>query len=322
MKGMIYRKYGTPDVLEMAELEKPVPRDGEVLIEIKAASLNSFDLHLLKADPWLVRMTQGFFKPRNPRLGADIAGVVLSAGKDVTLFKPGDAIYADISGCGCGGFGEYVCADEKILSLKPANLSFEEAAGVPMAAVTALQGLRDVCHIQPGQKVLIQGASGGVGSFAVQIAKYYGAKVTAVCSTAKVDRVRALGADHVIDYTRVDFTAQSEKYDAILGVNGYHTLTEYKRALVPGGIYAMTGGTTAQIFQAMFRGPWVSLFSDKKIKMVMAHPQKEDLDWLRGLLEQGKIKVPIDKKYPLHQLAEACRYLDQGHVGGKVIITI
>jgi NADPH:quinone reductase-like Zn-dependent oxidoreductase len=233
MKAIVNTTYGSPDVLQFKDVEKPSPTDNEVLIKVLAASVNAADLHLLRADPFLIRFMSGLLKPKTTILGADIAGRVEAVGKNVTQFKPGDEVFGDISGCGWGGFAEYVCASEDALALKPTNLSFEEAAAVPMAAVTALQGLRNKGQIQPGQKVLINGASGGVGTFAVQIAKSFGAEVTGVSSTRNVDMARSIGADHVIDYTQADFTKNGQQYDLILAANGDRSISEYKRALAP-----------------------------------------------------------------------------------------
>ena len=231
MKAIVYTKYGSPDVLQLKEVEKPTPKENEVLVKVHATSVNAADWHLLTADIFLVRLNMGLFKPKNTILGCDIAGQVEAVGRDVKQFKPGDAVFGDVFGHNYGGFAEYVTAPESVLALKPANLSFEEAAAVPLAAKTALQGLRDLGQIQSGQKVLINGASGGVGTFAVQVAKYYGAEVTAVCSTRNLDMARTLGADHVIDYTKEDFTQNGQQYDLILAVNGYHPISDYKRAL-------------------------------------------------------------------------------------------
>jgi NADPH:quinone reductase-like Zn-dependent oxidoreductase len=255
MKAVVYTKYGSPDVLQLKDVEKPAPKENEVLIKILAASVNAYDWHFLTADIFLLRlMGGGLLKPKYTRLGTDIAGRVETVGKNVKQFQPGDDVYGMVR----GGFAEYACALEDALALKPSNLSFEEAAAVPMAAVTAVQGLRDEGRIQAGQKVLINGASGGVGTFAVQIAKSFGAEVTAVCSTRNVDQARSLGADHVIDYTKEDFTQSGQQYDLIFATNGYHSLSDYKRALTPRGIYVMAGGSKAQIFQAMLMGSWMS----------------------------------------------------------------
>ncbi|MBK6791868.1 MAG: NAD(P)-dependent alcohol dehydrogenase [Anaerolineales bacterium] len=322
MKAIITERYGTPDVLEFKETAKPTPKDNEVLVKIHAASLNMFDWHLLTADIFLVRLNAGFFKPKYKIPGADVAGRVEAVGKNVTQFKVGDEVYGDLAASGCGSFAEYVAVPEKALALKPVNLTFEEAAAFPMAAVTALQGLRDAGKIQAGHKVLIQGASGGVGSFAVQIAKVLGAEVTAVCSTRNMELVRSLGADHVIDYTKEDFTKNRKQYDLILAVNGYHPITDYKDALTPKGMYVMAGGTTKQIFEAVLRGSFVSEKDGRKLGALTAQPKQADLIYLKGLAEAGKIKPVIDKRYPLSETAQALRYLGEGHARGKVILTV
>jgi NADPH:quinone reductase-like Zn-dependent oxidoreductase len=323
MKAIVCERYGPPDVLQFKEVAKPVPRENEVLVKIQAAAVNAYDWHLVTADIFLVRlMGGGLRKPKHAIPGADIAGRVEAVGSGASQFKPGDEVFGDLSACGDGGFAEYACAPENLLAPKPANLSFEEAAAVPMAALTALQGLRDSGRLQAGQKVLINGASGGVGTFAVQLAKWMGAKVTAVCSTGKMDLVRALGADHVIDYTQEDFTHSSQRYDLILAVNGYHPLAAYRRALAPQGIYVMAGGKTAQIFQAMLLGPLMSKKGGKTMGGVSAKASQKDLLILKELLEAGKVKPVIDKRYPLSQAAEALRYLGAGHARGKVIITM
>jgi NADPH:quinone reductase-like Zn-dependent oxidoreductase len=322
MKAIVYEEYGSPDVLELKEVEKPTPKDDEVLIKVHAASVNAADLHLLRADPFLVRLSSGILKPKNKILGADIAGRVEAVGSNVKQFKPGDEVFGDISACGWGGFAEYVCARENALVLKPANITSEESAAVPMAAVTALQGLRDKGQIQPGQKVLINGASGGVGTFAVQIAKSFGAEVTGVCSTGKLDMVRSIGADHVIDYTQEDFTQNGHRYDLILAANGYHSISDYKRVLTPKGTYVMSGGAGAQLFQAMLQGPWISMTGSQKMGNLLAKPNNADLAFVKDLLEAGKVVPVIDKRYPLSEVPEALRYLEEGHAMGKVVITI
>ncbi len=323
MKAILYTRYGSPDVLQLRDVEIPAPKDGEILVKIHAASVNAYDWHFLTADIFLVRlMGVGLLKPKNPRLGADIAGRVEAVGKDVKQFRPGDEVFGDLAGNGNGGFAEYASAPERVFALKPANLSFEEAAAVPMAAVTALQGLRDEGRIRPGQSVLINGASGGVGTFAVQLARHFGAEVTAVCSTRNLDQARSLGADHVIDYTREDFTRSGRQYDLILAANGYHPLSAYKRALTPGGTYVMAGGSMAQIFGAMLLGSWMSKRGGRKMGGVSAKPTQEDLVFLKGLLEAGTIVPVIDRRYPLRETAEALRYLGEGHARGKVVISV
>ena len=323
MKAIIYTKYGPPDVLQLKEIEKPTPKDNEILIKVHAASVNAADWHLLRAKPFLVRlMGMGLLKPKNKILGADIAGRVEVVGKNVKQFQPGDEVFGDIFDCGLGGYAEYVCASEDALVLKPESVTFEEAAAVPLAALTALHALRDKGHIQPGQKVLINGASGGVGTFAIQLAKYFGAKVTTVCSTRNLDMVRKLGADHVIDYTQEDFTKNGERYDLILAANGFHPIFDYKRALRPKGVYVMSGGSGTQMFQAMLLGPFISMTGSKIMGSVSSKPNKKDLVFMKELLEAGKVVPVIDRHYPLSEVAEAIRYLEEGHAKGKVIITM
>jgi len=321
MKAIVYTEYGSPDVLELKEIDKPTPKEDEVLVKVYAVSVNAADLHLLRADPFLIRLSSGLLKPKNEILGSDIAGRVEAIGSNVKEFKLGDEVFGDISAGGWGGFAEYVCAHEDALVLKPANLSFKEAAAVPMAAVTALQGLRTKGQIQPGQKVLINGASGGVGMFAVQIAKAFGAEVTAVCSTRNLDIVRAIGADHVIDYTREDFSQNGQSYDLILAANGARSISDYKRALGPKGSYVMSGGAMSQMTQAMLMGPWMSR-NGQKMGNLLAKPNKDDLAFIKELLEAGKIKPVIDRCYPLSEVADAIRYLEEGHAQGKVVITV
>jgi NADPH:quinone reductase-like Zn-dependent oxidoreductase len=320
MKAIVYTKYGPPDVLRLKEVEKPTPQDDEVLIKVQAASLNAYDWHALTADIFLVRlMGFGLLKPKNKILGADIAGRVEAVGRNITQFKPGDDVFGDI---GHGGFAEYACARENRLVSKPANLSFAEAAAVPMAALTALQGLRDKGRIKPGQKVLINGASGGVGTFAVQIAKSFGAEVTAVCSPGKMDLARSTGADQVIDYTAEDFTKKGLHYDLIFAANGYHPILDYRRALGPKGNYVVAGGTTAQMFQAMLLGPWISMAGSKKMGGLSAKVNQKDLVFIKELLEAGKARPVIDRRYPLSEVPEALRYLGERHARGKVVITL
>jgi NADPH:quinone reductase-like Zn-dependent oxidoreductase len=300
-------------------VEKPTPKDNEVLIKIHAASVNAYDWHFLTADIFLIRlMGGGLLKPKNTRLGADIAGQVDAVGKNVKQFQPGDEVFGMVA----GGFAEYTCASENALALKPVNSSFDEAAAVPMAAVTALQGLRDEGQIQAGQKVLINGASGGVGTFAVQIAKSYDAEVTAVCSTGNLEQARSIGADHVIDYTKEDFTKKNQQYDLIFAANGYHSLSAYKRALTPKGVYIMAGGSMAQIFQSMLFGSMMSETGGRKMGGVSAKRNQDDLVFLKELVEASKVMPVIDKRYQLSETAEALRYIGKGHARGKVVITV
>ena len=324
MKAIVYTQYGPPDVLQLKEVEKPTPRDNEVLLKVYATSVNAGDLHVLRADPFLIRlMGYGLLKPKNKILGAAIAGRIEAIGGNVKQFQPGDDVFGDLSESGKrGGFAEYVCASADALVLKPSRLSFEEAAAVPVAAVTALQGLRDKGHIQAGQKVLINGASGGVGTFAVQIAKSFGAEVTAVCSTSNVDAARSMGADHVIDYTKEDFTQNGQHYDLIVAANGNRSISEYKRALRPNGTYVVTGGSKKQTYQAMLLGPWISMTGTKKMGNLMAKPNTQDLGFVKELLEAGKLVPVIERRYPLRETADALRYLEAGHAKGKVVITV
>ncbi len=322
MKAITYHKYGSADVLKLEDVEKPVPKDGEVLIEVRAASLNRGDWRLMRGKPFIARMAGGLFKPRNPILGADVAGRIEAVGPSVKRFKPGDDVFGDITFLGSGGFAEYAVARETLLALKPAGLAFEQAAAVPMAAVTALQGLRDKGKIQPGQKVLIHGASGGVGTFAVQLAKAFGAEVTAVCGPESQELVRSLGADRVLDYTREDFVEAGRRYDLILGVNGDRSLSEFQRSLKPKGAYVAVGGSNKQVFQALFLGPWKSMGRRQKMGILSAKASGVDLEVIKGYLEADKIKPVIDRFFPLSEAAEAMRYLDAGHVKGKIVLAV
>jgi NADPH:quinone reductase-like Zn-dependent oxidoreductase len=329
MKAFAYTDYGSPDVLKLVEVDKPTPKDNEVLIKVQAASLNIADYYLLKGNPFLVRLMEGgLTKPKKTILGADVAGQVEAVGKGVTQFKVGDAVFGDLSVCGWGGLAEYVCARDDVLVYKPHNLSFEQAAAVPMAAVTALQGVRDKGKVKAGAKVLINGATGGVGSFTVQLAKAFGAVVTAVCSTRNVEMVRSIGADHVIDYTQQDFTQNGERYDVIIAANGYHPLLHYVRSLTRNGTYIVTGGTMPQIFQGMLLGPLVALISrmtgqgNKTIGNLMANSDQQDLTFVSTLLENGKVVPVIDQCFPFSEIPNAFRYLGKGHARGKVVISV
>ena len=323
MRAIVYHQYGSPDVLQLEEVQKPVPQDDEVLIKVYAAGANAGDWHLLRAQPFLMRfMGFGLLKPKHTILGSDIAGRVETVGRNVKQFQIGDEVFGNTAKSGFGGFAEYVSVPEHALVLKPTNLSFEEAAAVPQAALVALQGLRDKGRIKAGQKVLVYGASGGIGTFAVQITKAFGAEVTAVCSTRNLDIVRSIGADHVIDYTQEDFTRNGQRYDLILAVNGYHSISDYKRALHPEGVYVMTGGSNAQMFQAMLLGPLISMTGRQKMGNSTHKPNKKDLVFMKELLEAGKVVPVIDRRYPLGETAEAIRYLEEGHARGKVVITV
>jgi NADPH:quinone reductase-like Zn-dependent oxidoreductase len=322
MKAIVYDKYGPPDVLELKEIEKPIPEDNQVLVKVHASSVNYGNLVLLKGEPFLARLFFGPIKPKYSIPGGDIAGLVEAVGRNVKQFQPGDEVFGDLSGCGWGGFAEYVSVPENVLAPKPSHLSFEEAAAVPMAAVTALQSLRNKGRVKSEQKVLIYGASGGVGTFAVQIAKAFGAEVTGVCSTRNVEIIRSIGADHAIDYTKEDFSKKADVYDLIIGANGYQPISVYKRALSPNGIFVHVGGSGTQMFQAMVLGPWISMTGKKKIGSFLQRPNQKDLFFIRELLETGKIKPVIDRQYQLSEIQEAFRYFENGHAQGKVVITM
>ena len=323
MKAIVYTEYGPPDVLQLKEVEKPTPKDNEILVKVHAASVNYSNSAFVRGKPFIVRlMGSGLLKPKHKILGSDIAGRVEAVGRNVKQFQPGDEVFGDLSGCGRGGFAEYVAVPENALALKPANITFDEAAAVPEAAVVALQGLRDKGQIQSGQKVLIVGASGGIGTFAVQIAKSFGAEVTGVCSTRNLDMVRSIGADHVIDYTREDFTKSGQRYDLILATAGYRSIFDYARALSPKGIYVVTGGSMAQVFQPMFLGPLISMTGTKKMGNLIVRINQKDLVLMKELIEAGKVKPVIDRRYPLSEVAEALRYYGEGHARGKVVITV
>jgi NADPH:quinone reductase-like Zn-dependent oxidoreductase len=320
MKAAVYTRYGPPDVVQIKDVEKPVPKDNEILIDVRAASLNPLDWHFMRGD---VRLLTGVLGPKHKVLGAEIAGRVEAVGKDVKQFQPGDEVFGGLSGKGMGGFAEYACSVEERLAPKPAAISFEEAAAVTVAALTALQGLRDKGRIQPSQKVLVDGASGGVGTFALQIAKSFGAEVTAVCSTRNVDTARSIGADHVIDYTREDFTRSGQRYDLIFAANAYHSIFDYRRALSQDGICVFAGsGSLRIILQVTLLGPLLSLIGSKKMRFFMAKIIKKDLVFLSDLLAAGKVVPVIDRRYSLTGVPEALRYLEEGHAQGKVVITV
>ena len=314
MKAIQFTEYGSPDVLQYKDVEKPVPGDNEVLIKVLAASANPADWHIMRGAPFLARLEFGLWKPKNPTLGADVAGRIEAVGKNVTQFQMGDEVFGEIFK---GSFAEYVCASEDIFALKPVNLTFEQAAAVPLAAFTALQGLRDKGQIRSGQKVLINGASGGVGTFAVQIAKSYGTEVTGVCSTRNLELVRSIGADHVIDYTKEDFTNSGQHYDLIFDTIGNLSVSGCQRALSPNGVCAIAGFTTMfHLFQVMLLG-------GKKVGMMeTAKADKKDLLFIKELIDAGKVVPVIDRTYKLHETAEAIRYLETSRARGKVVITV
>jgi NADPH:quinone reductase-like Zn-dependent oxidoreductase len=320
MKAIVRTRYGPLGVLQFTEVAKPTPTADEVLIALYAASVNPLDLFSMRGAP-IIRLIPGLRTPKQQVLGCDIAGRVEAVGRQVKQFQPGDEVFG-VTGFAGGGFAEYACAREDKLALKPANSSFEDAAAVPIAAITALQGLRDKGRIQQGHKVLIDGASGGVGTFAVQIAKSFGAEVTAVCSTRNVDTAQSIGADHVIDYTREDFTQSGQGYDLILGANAHHSIFDYRRALRQDGIYVIAGGGLPQIFQAMLLAPLLSRMGSKKMCFFIAKINRKDLVLLKDLLETRTVVPVIDRRYPLSEAAKALRYLEEGHAQGKIVITV
>ncbi len=323
VKAIVYSKYGPPDVLELREVARPTPKDDEVLVKVHAASVNSWDWDLLRGKPFLVRLVSfGLLKPKYGTLGADIAGRVEAVGKNVSRLRRGEDVFGDISDCGWGGFAEYVCVRENVLALKSDSMTFAEAAAIPQAALLALQGLRDKKQIQPGHKVLIIGAGGGVGTFALQIAKLFGAEVTGVDHTAKLEMMRSVGADHVIDYTKQDFTKNGKRYDLILDAVAHRSILDYARALSSTGTFVMVGGTTPVILQVAVLGPLISRIGKKEIGILTWHPSTSDLDHMKELFEAGKVVPVIDRHYPLDETAEALRYLGEGHAKGKVVITI
>jgi len=320
VKAVVYTAYGPPDVLQLKEVAKPTPADDEVLIKVQAVSVNRSDWEILRGKPLYARIG-GLLKPRHQILGSDVAGRVEMAGRNIRQFQPGDEVFGDILGS-MGGFAEYVCAPENALALKPASMTFEEGAAIPQAAVIALQGIRDKGQVQPGQKVLINGAGGGAGTFAVQLAKLYGAEVTGVDNTGKLDFLRSLGADHVIDYTQEDFTKNGNQYDLILDLVAHRSVFAYRRALRPNGRYFMVGGSVATIFQILLLGPWIGRTAGMKIRLLAVHPNPKDLVYITELCEAGKVVPVIDRRYPLSEVAEALRYLGEGHAKGKVVITV
>ncbi|MBN2508686.1 MAG: NAD(P)-dependent alcohol dehydrogenase [Spirochaetales bacterium] len=321
MKALIYKKYGPPENLQFTDLDAPQPRDGEICIRVKAVSLNAYDWHMLTADIPVARLAAGFFRPKVPVLGADVSGTVEKTGNGAFGFVPGDRVFGDLSMSGTGGLSEYTAAPAARFHRIPDSLSYEEASALPMASVTAFQALYTNGKVQAGHKVLINGAAGGVGTFAIQIAKAFGARVTAVCSQRNHAQAQELGADAVIDYTRENFTENGEKYDIILGVNGYQPIRAYKNSLTPNGHYIAIGGTGAQIFQALLLGPLLSRKGGKHLGSMMATPKPEDTREILKLVEKKKLKPVIDKVFTFAQAVEAFRYLGSGHARGKIVIT-
>lgn len=314
MKAILYTTYGSPDVLQFKEIETPTPAENQILVRAKAASVNPYDWHTMHGSPYIVRTQSGLCRPNSPRLGGDVAGVVEAVGNQVTQFKPGDEVY----GVSAGTFSEYVCTTGKGLAPKPANLNFEEAAAVPVAALTALQGLRDHGQVQAGQKVLVNGAAGGVGTFAVQLAKAFGAEVTGVTSTRNLELVRSIGADHVIDYTRENFTRSGKRYDLLVDCVGNHPLSACRRAMGPAGTYVMVAGPLLNILKVAL----LSRFSGQRWRFFVAQPRRADLEVLKELIEAGKVKPVIDRRYTLREVPDALRYLGQGRARGKVVVNV
>jgi NADPH:quinone reductase-like Zn-dependent oxidoreductase len=320
MKAVVYTEYGSPEVLQFEEVPKPTPTDDEVLVKIEAVSVNRSDWEGLIGKPLYARLG-GLRKPRRHILGSDIAGRIEAVGSSVTRFQPGDEVFGDILSR-MGGFAEYVCARENSLAPKPAGMTFEQVAAIPQAAVIALQGIRDKGQVKPGQEVLINGAGGGTGSFAIQLAKLYGAEVTGVDSGGKLDFMRSLGADHVIDYTREDFTRTGKQYDLILDVIAHRSIFAYRRALRPGGNYYFAGGSVALLFQTLLLGPLIRRATGKNIRVLVVRPNLKDMVYITELYEAGKIVPVIDTRYSLREVPEALRHLGEGHPKGKIIITV
>ncbi|MCA9956001.1 MAG: NAD(P)-dependent alcohol dehydrogenase [Anaerolineales bacterium] len=320
MKAILFENYGSPDVLQLKEVAKPTPKENEVLIKVQAAGTNPLDWHKLRADPFFVRFSDGLLKPKNNRLGADVAGIVEAVGSGVTSFKPGDAVFGEGGG---GSFAEYVCAPERVLAPKPDNISFAEAAAVPVAALTALQALRNSGKVQAGHTVLINGASGGVGTFMVQLAKFYGGVVTAVSSTRNLELVKSLGADHVIDYTKEKVTSSGQKYDLVLDNVGNLTASQFRQLLKPQGIGMMVGFTTiGRMLGNVLAGSWWARRGGPSLSSMLAHANKEDMQLFHDLLAEGVLKPVIDRSYGLAETAVAIRYLETGRARGKVVITV
>jgi len=320
LKAVVYSKYGGPEVLEVKEIEKPSPKDNEVLVKLFAASVNDWDWGLLNPETFLEKLMVGFGKPKHPILGSDIAGRIEAVGKDVQKFRVGDEVYGDLSGQ-WGGFAEYVCTTENKLWLKPPAMSFEDAASIPQAAMLAVQGLRDKGQVRPGQKLLINGAGGGVGTFGIQIVRPDGVEVTAVDSAEKLDMLRTLGANHVIDYRKEDFTNNGQTYDLVLDTKTNRPIFRYLRALKPNGVYVTVGGSLGRLFQAFILSPLIALFTKKRVRIVMLKPNK-DLPYMNELFEAGKLKPVIDGPYKLEDTAEAFRLFEKAAHKGKIVISI
>ncbi len=323
MKAIVQTEYGSPNVLSLQEVVKPMPKGNEVLVRIRTTSVHAGDWHLMRGSPFLIRLIfGGLLKPKVQTIGTDMAGEVEAVGQAVTQFKPGDAVFGDLSESGFGAWAEYVAVPKQSLASKPENLSFEQAATVPVSALAALQALRNVGQIQPGQRVLINGASGGVGHFALQLAKAFGAEVTAVCSATKAEMVRSLGADQVIDYSQQDCTQTNQPYDLILDTAAYRSARDFLPALTPAGRYVLIGGSTPRLFQALLLGSWLSRGSKRTIKCLTSSPNQTDLRTLKDLIEAGKIRPFIDRQYNLDQIPDAIRHIETRQVQGKVAVQI
>ena len=321
MRAITFYTYGPPSVLRVEERPVPTPAAGQVLVRVRACSMNAADWHILRADPFLARLAVGMFKPKHNVLGCDLAGVVEAIGPGVTRFAAGDEVMGELGSSGWGAFAEFVCAPQGVLAAKPSNISFDEAAAAPLAGVTALQALRKGA-LKPGERVLVNGASGGVGTFAVQLAKALGAHVTAVCSAANLEQARGLGADAVIDRARTDFTRAAERYDFIVAVNGYHPLKAYRRALSPGGRFLMTGGAGKQLAETMLLGWTAPMRWGVRMGHVSMKSDLADLEFLRDRMADGSVRSVIDRSYPLEKVPEALAYLEEGHARGKVVIQV
>jgi NADPH:quinone reductase-like Zn-dependent oxidoreductase len=323
MKAIVYERYGPPEVLQLQEVEKPIPGENEVLVKVQAASVNAGDWHALRGEPVLQRLETGILKPGNQVLGADVSGLVEAVGPGTTRFQPGDEVYGDLYWCGFGAFAEYVSLPEYALATKPENLTFAEAAAVPQAAFTALHAVRDDGRVQPGDKVLINGASGGVGTFAVQIAKAFGGEVTGVCSTGNLEMARSIGADHVIDYTQHDFTQNGKRYDLIIDIAANYSLADLQQVLTPTGRCVVVGFSSLfHMIKVRFLGPRLSRIGGQTLGMLMPEENRQDLDDMKELIESGKVAPVIDRQYPFEQVPEAISYLEKGHARGKVVIIV
>lgn len=321
MKAMVRHSYGSPDVLRLEEVERPAPGDGEVLVRVRAASVNAIDWRLLRADPPFIRLFGGLLRPRHEILGADIAGRVEAVGDGVARLRPGQDVFGDLARHGFGAFAEYAVAPEEALAHRPEGTTWEEAAAAPLAGVTALQGLRDRGGIRSGMEVLVNGASGGVGTFAVQIARAFGAEVTGVCSAAKADLVRSIGAEHVIDYTREDYARSGRHWDLILDCAAHRPPSEVRRVLSPEGTYVLVGGSTLRMAQTAVLGPWSALTGGPEMKLMVTRTAREDLDLLGDLIASGKVAPVIDRRYELGEVPAALRHVEEGRVRGKVVVT-